>query len=141
MFFEASMLKMLNTHWFLLVFHSSAVLAELDPHTRGKAQTTRTSVFFSTFSTWKLQKPTVFQHFEAAGGAGEKKNQQKHMLFQHFQHGSFKNRRFFNILTPKAPKTSGFSMVLGWPNLGRPAWAGQPGSASLARPQPAWLRG
>ena len=60
-------------------------------------------------------------------------NQQKTKLFQHFQHGSFKNQRFFNILSPKAARTKGFSMVFG---LGKQAGADEArqGQPSQAKP-------
>ena len=68
------------------------------------------------------------------------------MFFRHCQHGSFKNQCFFfPHFEPKAPKTIGFSMVLG---SGRPrpgpgqGWArAKPGpsraEAPWARPGPA----
>ena len=55
------------------------------------------------------------------------------MVFHHFQHGSFKNQRFFNTLSPKATKTKGFSMVFG---SGSPAglhWARQSHAAGPSR--------
>ena len=50
----------------------------------------------------------------------EKGKENLGFLFQHFQPGGFKNQRFFDLLSSKASKNTGFSMVFG---LGRPAGA------------------
>ena len=94
------MLKMLKNLWFLLVFYSSAALAELDHTPQGKAQTTRT---LRSRSREPLKNLRFLERFgpgrpgRQAAGFPEAKTIEKPVVFGAFGFKMLKNHWFLKL--------------------------------------------